>query len=802
MPDSKEPSRFANSFNRNIVTWSAVSVMAVMITLVAVALHEEYAALIRGVALDTEIRARLLEENARQSMRRVELLATQAAADVMRGDDFPGTDLSDLRRRLRLHLPADGLVSAFAIVGRDGATILSTDTLDPRSLPSAAERDYFTAQRDNTGLGVVVGDPAAYGVHGTWAMPISVRISGPGGTFLGVLVAQVEGAYFQAFYDSVHTGVGGFVTLFTRTGWIVARSPYNEAVLRRDWTDSPMFREHLPASKVRTVRQVFASDGIERIFTYRALEDFPLIVLAGDSLTDILAPWRKDAWRGAILLAVILVALAGGASWLSREVRGRELAEVAARSEHDRLELTTSAVGVATWDYDLASGEVIITGALDKIIAHSSRTVRTRFSDLIKLLHPDDVQPVRHALVELVKGLRAELVVEHRMRERSGEWRWLSTRATVVGRDAAGRAVRLVGTNHDVTARKQAESELIGVLEAAPDAMVLVNGDGNIVLLNSAVENVFGFAKQELVGKSVDLLIPERLRHGHRGFRKQYFAEAKTRAMGAGKSLIGLRKDGSEFPAEISLSMLKTNRGGLAIAAIRDVTERAETEHQLRESAGKLRLLSRRLVQTQEAERQNLGRELHDRVGQDLTALSINLDILFGALGEEVDAEFRRRLADCLALVDSTSHSIEDVLADLRPPLLEDYGLGDALRWYAKKFSQRTLIAVELHEPEGHLFAKRPVRDTALFRIVQGALTNVAEHAGANRVEIAIRVSGGALVLDVSDNGRGFVPSAQTIERPGWGLRTMYERAEAIDARLSVSSAPGRGTTVTVTAPL
>jgi PAS domain S-box-containing protein len=220
------------------------------------------------------------------------------------------------------------------------------------------------------------------------------------------------------------------------------------------------------------------------------------------------------------------------------------------------------------------------------------------------------------------------------------------------------------------------------------------------------------------------------------------------------------------------------------------------TEHKAAETA--LRALSRRLVEAEEAERRRIARELHDSVGQNLSALNINLDILSAQLGSP-PAPLARRLADSQALVDATLQSIESVMADLRPPLLDEYGLEAALRWYGEEFARRIGVPLAV-DSVAALPGLRAEAAVALFRIAQEALNNTAKHAAARSIKVTLGVENGEVMLTIADDGRGFDPGS--VRRGRWGMSTMRERAEAAGGRLAVESAPGSGTTVRASVPL
>jgi NO-binding membrane sensor protein with MHYT domain/two-component sensor histidine kinase len=225
-------------------------------------------------------------------------------------------------------------------------------------------------------------------------------------------------------------------------------------------------------------------------------------------------------------------------------------------------------------------------------------------------------------------------------------------------------------------------------------------------------------------------------------------------------------------------------------------------EERVAERAKELARMHQRLVDTEEAERRRLSRELHDRVGQNLTALGINLDIMKTQLADGDRAWLQARLDDSMALVNSTTDVIEDVMSELRPSMLDDFGLLPALQWYAQEFAQRTGIKVTVSgvEPERRL---PPETEIALFRIAQEALNNAAKHARAAHIELELEQLNDDYVVAITDDGVGFDPEVASAgtARQGYGLGLMKERAQTIAARFELSAAPGAGTRITIRVP-
>ena len=223
--------------------------------------------------------------------------------------------------------------------------------------------------------------------------------------------------------------------------------------------------------------------------------------------------------------------------------------------------------------------------------------------------------------------------------------------------------------------------------------------------------------------------------------------------------------------------------------------------NQVRQGQARLRELSTRLAETEQNERRLISRELHDRVGQNLTALGINLNLARNQLGQQSTESTSARLAASLDMLAQITDHIRDVMAELHPPVLDEYGLAASLRWIGERFTQTTDLAVMV---DAQPLQPRlpPAKSITLLRIAQEALTNVAKHAHASQATLRLEDGPEAVRLTVADNGIGFDPEAQAMA-PGahWGMLTMRERAEAAGGRLRVHSAPGDGTRVIIEMP-
>jgi PAS domain S-box-containing protein len=367
---------------------------------------------------------------------------------------------------------------------------------------------------------------------------------------------------------------------------------------------------------------------------------------------------------------------------------------------------------------------------------------------------------------------------------------------------------RLTVILRDVTERMQAqallaasETRMRGILDSAMDGIITVDDSQRIVIFNAAAEAMFGCRRDEAIGAPLDSFLPFRYRGGHAEYVKR-FGEGDTspRRMAAARVVLGLRRNGEEFPIDASISHEKIGDARFYTVILRDVSARETALAELRRSKQELQELGAAAEATREQEKSRVARELHDELGQALTMLRMDVAWCKANVPEDVVDGVATKLERMEALLKSTVAATRRIASDLRPLILDDLGLAPALEWLVQNMSQRSGIPCEFSIDDPNL-SLPPAQSTAVFRIVQEALTNIAKHARATRAEVAVRQDHGVVRILVSDNGVGFVP--ENPRKPeSFGLVGLRERISLLRGTADIRSEPGAGTTVEVALPM
>jgi PAS domain S-box-containing protein len=366
---------------------------------------------------------------------------------------------------------------------------------------------------------------------------------------------------------------------------------------------------------------------------------------------------------------------------------------------------------------------------------------------------------------------------------------------TVILRDVSQRV-------RSEAALARSESRLRSILDSAMDAIITIDENQHVVLFNTAAEEVFQCSREEAIGASLSWFIPERFRGAHAGHIQSFGkGGAASRRMSATRVVMGLRRNGEEFPIEASISQTAEGNERFFTVILRDVTERVRADDALKKSKEEIQHLAVAASAAREQEKRRIARELHDELGQALTALKMDVGSLRDAGVGADNAVARNTLESMQTLLDSTVAAARRISADLRPMMLDDLGLTAAADWLAQSFTDRTGVPCELVLDESADLDLPDPYATAIFRVLQESLTNVAKHAEATRVEATLERVDGEVVLTVQDNGKGMAPGAEN-KRGSFGLVGLRERAYLLGGHVHLDSKPGAGTLVEFRIPL
>ncbi|MCH1571536.1 MAG: PAS domain-containing sensor histidine kinase [Longimicrobiales bacterium] len=331
------------------------------------------------------------------------------------------------------------------------------------------------------------------------------------------------------------------------------------------------------------------------------------------------------------------------------------------------------------------------------------------------------------------------------------------------------------------------KDEFKAVFDAAPDGYLIVAADGTIRAVNPKAEKLFGWSAQELIGQAVEVLLPDRLRDAHGELRAGFVAKPHNRPMGAGLDLRARRRDGSEFPVEISLSPWHRSDNVMVICSVRDVSE-----------VRRLQNFSEGALRATEDERQRIARELHDDTAQRLATLILRVRQMAlqpdDARRATIFEEVRQEIVDA-------ADGVRRMSRGLRPPEIEELGLGPSLLAHARTLRESGLFMVTMEVEDVEAYLDQTAK-LAVYRIIQEAISNARRHSGADSVRASLRLADGTIIVEVTDRGCGFDPSF-FIEGPGGlGLVSMQERASMLGGRLAKVTSPGEGTTIRLVIPI
>jgi PAS domain S-box-containing protein len=329
------------------------------------------------------------------------------------------------------------------------------------------------------------------------------------------------------------------------------------------------------------------------------------------------------------------------------------------------------------------------------------------------------------------------------------------------------------------------------LIEVVADAVAAIDSDMHIVFFNDGAVRLFGYAREEVLGQTLDVLLPERFRRTHDGHVRSFHGSTDvSRLMGERQTVYALRKNGQEFRAEASITKVTQDGQDIMVVLLRDITEREQMQSHLRQQAEQIAVAN---------ERSRLARDLHDAVSQTLFSASLIADVL-PRLWLRNPVEAQRRLEELRMLNRGALAEMRMLLLELRPSALTEARFPDLLLQLGEAVAGRAGIHVDTDiDPTVRELRMPPEPQVALYRIAQEALNNVMKHSGAHNAWIRLHHATPHLCMEIRDDGRGF--DLQQTNHEHLGLLIMRERAQSIAAELDVTSMPGRGTSIAVRIP-
>ncbi len=342
----------------------------------------------------------------------------------------------------------------------------------------------------------------------------------------------------------------------------------------------------------------------------------------------------------------------------------------------------------------------------------------------------------------------------------------------------------------------QSEEKYRSLLESAPDAMVIVNNDGIIELINTQTENMFGYSGHEIIGKPVGILLPDRYKKP-KGLNR--FESREIMRLGEAFELSGKKKNGEEFPVEMRLSPLKTAEGPLVTAAIRDISERRKAEKALKEMEQEIlnqkiqeqKKITRAIIRAQEKERNRIGQELHDNVNQILVGTKLYLE-----LARKDDLKVKELIKYSISLIQRSINEIR-MLSTKNVTPLKDVNLKELLQMLIDGLSKSSGIKADFV----YTVTSQPLDDDLklnIYRIIQEQINNIVKHSNAKNAGIQVKPEGDHILISITDDGKGFDVNKK---RKGIGISNMINRVESFNGKVQMDSSAGNGCKVLVLLP-
>ena len=448
--------------------------------------------------------ARSLAQHADDTILAVDAVALGLVDRVERDGTSPAV-LERLSGALRARMALLPQLNSITVTDADGNLLVTTQPMTEKV--NIADREYFQFHQANSDLAAHIGAPIKGRVTGAWVIPLTRRINHADGSFAGILVAPLNMAYFQKFYDQFEIGKNGAVLLANADGTLLVRRPFAEVNIGRSLRDSHIFRELLPRGPTGDAEITSSTDGVARLNSWKRTEVYPLVVAVAFAKEDILTPWRANAWRNAIVIGLLVVGILVLGLRLSRQIGLRIAAQRAAEAATAQYRLLADNSGDMIFRLDPNFTRRYVSPACRELLGYEPEELIGTAP--INMIHPDDAGRIAEIYREMFAG-RERADTTNRIRHRDGRWVWVEASFRLIRDPQSGEPSEIVGTLHDITARveaqaahRESETRLQSILDNAPVAITLKDREHRYILVNKQYEAWFGVTPEQRLGRAL-----------------------------------------------------------------------------------------------------------------------------------------------------------------------------------------------------------------------------------------------------------------------------------------------------------
>ena len=484
---------------------------------------------------------------------------------------------------------------------------------------------------------------------------------------------------------------------------------------------------------------------------------------------------------------------------VGRDLTERKKAEKEIKQSNERFELIGKAANDALWEWNLETNELWGNEEHQKLYGLTLNDPVPDDEEWRKNLHNEDRTRIQDSL---------QKVLDSDINIWDGEYRLHTVNKgainvygrTYIERNEKGKPIRMLGSMMDITSRKENELQILkernlsdSIINSLPGVFYLFDDSPRFLRWNRNFEKVSGYNAEEFSSMAPMSLFLNR----DKPIMKKQIDRVRNDGFGNSEAIL-IIKSGEEIPYYFTGVRIIYEGKNCVLGYGVDITERKKSEEEILEINIQLQNLSAHLQNVREEERRRIGREIHDDLGQQLTAIKMDVAWIDKKTPEDA-AMVKSKLKNIISLLDGSNQSVRRILNELKPSILDEYGLLDAIEWHSKQFTANTGIPVKINTNEENFRLAEDVA-TCIFRVVQESLTNITRHAEAKKVFISIEIISHKIIVTIEDDGKGF--DVNLVKAKGtFGLLGMKERVRALAGQLAINSIIGSGTAIKITFP-